>query len=68
MQGSPFRHESESASRETATENGQRTDANEDLMLAVLGVEVGRVVVVVNHSHYPSYPSLGSISSSCKAR
>ena len=37
-------------------------------MLAVLGVEVGRVVVVVNHSHYLSYPSLGSISSSYKAR
>src|SRR2546426_1719833 len=47
MQGGPFCHHSQGASWETTTENGQRIDVDENLVLAVLGMEVGRVVVVV---------------------
>src|SRR5712691_4296243 len=47
MQGGPFRHHSQGASRETATQDGQRGEADENLVLTILGMEVGRVVVVV---------------------
>ena len=47
MQGGPFCHHSQRASREATTEDGQRTDVDENLVFAVLGMEVGRVVVVV---------------------
>ena len=40
-------HHSQSASRETTTEDRQRIDVDENLVLAILGMEVGRVVVVV---------------------
>src|SRR3989338_3659065 len=46
-QGGPLRHHSQGATRQTAAEDGQRTDVDENLVLAVLGMEVGRVVVVV---------------------
>jgi len=47
MQGGPFCRHSQGASWETAAENGQRIDVDENLVFAVLGMEVGRVVVIV---------------------
>ena len=43
----PFGDHPEGTSRQAATENGQRIDVDENLVLTILGVKVRRVVVVV---------------------
>lgn len=47
MQGGPFCHHSQGAGWQATAENGQGVDVDENLVIAVLGMEVGRVVVVV---------------------
>lgn len=47
MQRSPFCHHPQSATRKSTAENGQGIDVNEYLVFTVLGVEVRRIVIVV---------------------
>lgn len=51
VQSRPLGHELERASRETADQHVVAADHNRRVMLGVLGVEVGRIVVVEVHRH-----------------
>ena len=51
---SPFGHHPERTSRQVATENSERVDIDENLVLSVLGVKVGRIVVVVEDPDHDS--------------
>ena len=46
MQGCPFGYHPKRTSRQVATEDSERADVDENLVLSALGVKVGRVVVV----------------------
>lgn len=47
MQRGPFGQHPERAGRQPATDDGERADVDQDLLLAVLRVQVRRVMVVV---------------------